>query len=91
MEAGSEETQPWNAMAAGSEEYITITPLASEDFARHTCWRTVFGRSFKKDDCVSVGGVWCQSGRNIQFELNGTWVDDNVLHTEEDSRMEIEL
>merc|ERR1719434_517527 len=45
----------------------------------------------KKDDFVSVDNIRYPSGANIQFELNGRWVDANVLHTEEDGRVQIGL
>jgi len=45
----------------------------------------------KKDDFVSVDKIRYPSGANIQFELNGRWVDANVLHTEEDGRVQIGL
>ena len=35
--------------------------------------------------------IRCSSGAYIQFELNGTWVSDTVLHTEEDGSMKIEF
>ena len=55
-----------------------------------TCWSTLLGRCLKKDDFMTVGEIRYSCGANVQFELIGTWVDDNVLHTEEDGRMEIE-
>ena len=47
-------------------------------------------RCLKKDDFASVGETAYSSGAHVEYELNGTWVDDSALHTE-DGRMQVEL
>ena len=87
MVAGSEETQPWCAVEACVRRTMSIIPPASDFLARHNC--SEYSRKIREERRLRQCGrdtslIWSE----YPFRVEGTRVDDTVLYTVEDSRME---